>query len=113
MADIDDFDLDRSTAQAWAEFQGRLSEVISVIDDTADLTIRTTSGGNGPPPFVTLSSPRQGVVRCEAASNAVLGPDFQLSAGQLTAMEQLGWQTTAVGDEALDRAATGRIGSNE
>jgi hypothetical protein len=104
MADIDDFDLDRSTAQAWAEFQSRLSEVISMIDDTADLTIRTTSGGNGPPPFVTLSSPRQGVVRCEAASNAVLGPDFQLSAEQLTAMEQLGWQAPAVGDEAISTA---------
>ena len=51
MADIDDFDLDRSTAQAWAEFQSRLSEVISMIDDTADLTIGTESEGNGPPPF--------------------------------------------------------------
>jgi hypothetical protein len=75
-----------------------------LIDDTADLTIRTTSGGNGPPPFVTLSSPRQGVVRCEAASNAVLGPDFQLSAGQLTAMEQVGWHLPAVGDEAISTA---------
>lgn len=99
MADIDDFDLDRSTAQAWAEFQGRLSEVISLIDDTADLTIRTTSGGNGPSPFITLSSPRIGMIRCEAASNAVLGADFQLSAEQLTAMEQLGWQPPIVGGE--------------
>ena len=99
MADIDDFDLDRSTAQAWAEFQGRLSEVISLIDDTADLTIRTTSGGNGPSPFITLSSPRIGMIRCEAASNAVLGADFQLSAEQLTAMEQLGWQPPIVGGQ--------------
>jgi hypothetical protein len=99
MADIDDFDLDRSTAQAWAEFQSRLSEVISMIDDTADLTIRTTTGGNGPPPFVRLSSPRPGMIRCEAAGNAVLGPDFQLSVDQLTAMEELGWQPSAVGDE--------------
>jgi hypothetical protein len=99
MADIDDFDLDRSTAQAWAEFQSRLSEVISMIDDTADLTIRTTSGGNGPPPFIQLSSPRSGMIRCEAASNAVLGADFQLSAEQLTAMEQRGWQAPTVDGE--------------
>jgi hypothetical protein len=99
MADIDDFDLDRSTAQAWAEFQGRLSEVISLIDDTADLTIQTTSGGNGPPPFVTLSSPRTGMIRCEAAGNAVLGADFQLSVEQVTAMEQLGWQPPTGGRE--------------
>jgi len=92
MADIDDFDLDRSTAQAWAEFQSRLSEVISVIDDSADLTIGTESEGSGPPPFVTLSSPRPGVIRCEAASNAVLGDDFQLSADLLAQMERQGWQ---------------------
>ena len=79
MADIDDFDLDRSTAQAWAEFQSRLSEVISMIDDTADLTIGIESGGSGPAPFVRLSSPRPGVIRCEAASNAVLGDQFSAS----------------------------------
>jgi hypothetical protein len=99
MADIDDFDLDRSTAQAWAEFQSRLSEVISVIDDTADLAIWTTSEGNGPPPYVTLSSPRLGVIRCEAAGNAVLGPDFQLSVELLTAMERLGWHPPTVNAE--------------
>src|SRR6188472_2730022 len=100
MADIDDFDLDRSIAQAWAEFQSRLSEVISLIDDTADLTIGTESGGKGPPPFVRLSSPRPGVVRCEAASNAVLGDDFQLSAELLSEMERLGWQPPTVGGES-------------
>jgi len=104
MADIDDFDLDRSIAQAWAEFQSRLSEVISLIDDTADLTIGTESGGSGPPPFVRLSSPRPGVVRCEAASNAVLGGDFQLSAELLSEMERLGWQPPTVGGEP--RSAT-------
>jgi hypothetical protein len=99
LADIDDFDLDRSTAQAWAEFQSRLSEVISVIDDSADLTIGTASEGNGPPPFIRLSSPRRGVIRCEAASNAMLGDDFQLSAESLGAMERLGWQPPAADGE--------------
>ena len=99
MADIDDFDLDRSTAQAWAEFQDRLSEVITMIDDTADLTIGTASEGKGPPPFVRLSSPRPGVIRCEAASNAMLGDDFQLSAELLDAMERLGWQPPTIGEQ--------------
>jgi len=99
MADIDDFDLDRSTAQAWAEFQNRLSEVISMIDDTADLTIGIESVGSGPPPFVRLSSPRPGVIRCEAASNAVIGDHFQLPAELLTAMEQQGWQPPTVREE--------------
>jgi hypothetical protein len=99
MSDIDDFDLDRSTAQAWAEFQSRLSDVISMIDDSADLTIGTESEGDGPPPFVRLSSPRRDFIRCEAASNAVLGEDFQLSPELLVRMEKLGWEPPAVGGE--------------
>jgi hypothetical protein len=99
MSDIDDFDLDRSTAQAWAEFQSRLSDVISMIDDSADLTIGTESEGDGPPPFVRLSSPRRDVIRCEAASNAVLGEDFQLSTELLLRMQKLGWEPPTVGGE--------------
>jgi hypothetical protein len=99
MSDIDDFDLDRSTAQAWAEFQSRLSEVISMIDESADLTIGTESESDGPPPFVRLSSPRRDVIRCEAASNAVLGDAFQLSSELLARMEQLGWQPPNFGTE--------------
>jgi hypothetical protein len=101
MSDIDDFDLDRSTAQAWAEFQSRLSDVISMIDDSADLTIGTESEGDGPPPFVRLSSPRRDVIRCEAASNAVLGEDFQLSPELLIRMEELGWEPPTVGGEHI------------
>ena len=99
MSDIDDFDLDRSTAQAWAEFQNRLSDVISMIDDSADLTIGTESEGDGPPPFVRLSSPRRDVVRCEAASNAALGEDFQLSPELLVRMEEVGWEPPTAGGE--------------
>jgi hypothetical protein len=99
MSDIDDFDLDRSIAQAWAEFQSRLSEVISMIDDSGDLTIGTESGSDGPPPFVRLSSPRRNVIRCEAASNAVLGDDFQLSLELVARMERLGWQAPTFGGE--------------
>ena len=91
MAEIDDFDIDRSIAQAWTEFSARLSEVISVMDDSADLTIGTESGSSDPAPFVRFSCPMRDRVRCEAASNAVLGEDFQLSADQLAAMERLGW----------------------
>jgi len=91
LADIDDFDIDRSIAQAWTEFSERLSEVISVMDDSADLTIGTESGSSDPAPFVRFSCPMRDRVRCEAASNAVLGEDFQLATNQLAAMERLGW----------------------
>jgi Putative bacterial sensory transduction regulator len=95
VADIDDFDIDRSIAAAWAEFQVRLSEVVSMIDESADLTIGTGSAGDGAP-FLRLSSPRPHLVRCEAASNAALGEDFQLKPDQLAAMEALGWQPPSV-----------------
>jgi hypothetical protein len=91
LAEIDDFDIDRSIAQAWTEFSERLSEVISIMDDSGDLTIGTESASSDPAPFVRFSCPTRDQVRCEAASNAVLGEDFQLSADQLAAMERLGW----------------------
>jgi hypothetical protein len=91
LAEIDDFDLDRSTAQAWAEFTGRLAEVISMIDESADLTIRSSAANDDRLPFVRLSSPARLVVRAEAAGNATLGPSFQLSAEQLAALREAGW----------------------
>ncbi|QDP97138.1 hypothetical protein FOE78_15465 [Microlunatus elymi] len=86
------FDIDRSTAQAWAEFQMRLSEVVSVIDDSGDLVIGTESepaaeGG----PFVSFTAPARDTIRSEAASNAVLADAFQLGQGELTTMERAGW----------------------
>jgi hypothetical protein len=112
MSDIDDFDLDRSIAQAWAEFQSRLSEVISMIDDSGDLTIGTESGSDGPPPFVRLSSPRRDVIRCEAASNAVLGDDFQLSLELVARMERLGWQAPTFGGEHSSAAEVAQPTAN-
>ncbi len=91
MADIDDFDVDRSTARSWAEFQSRLAEVISMIDESADLTIGTAAVNPEGVPFVRFSSPATHVIRAEAASNATLNSDFQLRPEQLTAMEELGW----------------------
>ena len=92
MAEIDDFDLDRSTARAWAEFTGRLAEVISMIDDSADLTIRSFSASDDPAPFVRLSSPTRLAVRAEAAANPALGESYRLTAAQMSALQQAGWQ---------------------
>jgi T3SS (YopN, CesT) and YbjN peptide-binding chaperone 1/T3SS (YopN, CesT) and YbjN peptide-binding chaperone 3 len=97
MAEIDGFDLDRSTAQAWSEFQGRLAEVVSMIDDSGDLTIGTDTGAAERGPFVRFSSPARNTVRAEAASNAELGDHFQLEAGDLAAMTTMGWQPPRAG----------------
>ena len=92
MAEIDDFDLDRSTAQAWAEFSVRLAEVISMIDESADLTIRSFSASEDPPPFVRLSSPARLAIRAEAAANSQLGASYQLTGAQMSALLEAGWQ---------------------
>lgn len=92
MADITDFDLDRSTAEAWTEFQARLSEVVSVIDGSGDLTIGTQSGAGAGGPFVRFTSPAPDLIRSEAAGNDVLGPHFQLTADQQATLQKLGWK---------------------
>ena len=91
MADVDDFDLDRSTSEAWSAFEVRLAEVISMIDESGDLTIGTESGSSDPTPFVRFSSPQRHRLRCEAAGNASLGPDLQLAPEQVRTMTDLGW----------------------
>jgi hypothetical protein len=96
LADIDGFDIDRSIDQAWTEFTARLSEVISMIDESGDLTIGAESGSDAPTAFVRFSCPARDRVRCEASGKAVLGEDGQLEDGQLATMESLGWQPPSV-----------------
>ncbi len=91
MADMDDFDLDRSTAQAWTDFQARLAEVVSVMDETADLTIGVESAHDDPGPFIRFSLRGRDLVRCEAAGNATLGVAYRLPEEQVAALVALGW----------------------
>jgi hypothetical protein len=100
VADIDDFDFDRSAARAWAEFQARLAEVISMIDESADLTIGTAAVNPDGVPFVRFRCLAPHLIRAEAASNATLNTDFQLTPDQLTAMEELGWRPPGAEPEA-------------
>lgn len=99
MPDYEDFDLDRSTSQAWHAFSERLAEVVSVMDDSADLKIGCLASPQaGEVPFVRFHCGADRVVFAEAASNAVLAESFQLGADQLELMESLGWQPpTATG----------------
>jgi hypothetical protein len=94
---VDDFDLDRSTARAWTDFGARLAEVVSVMDDTADLTIGVESVSEEPAPFLRFSADERDLIRCEAAGNATLGPGFQLSDAQIATLTDLGWHPPAAG----------------
>lgn len=92
MPEYDDFDLDRSTAEAWDSFEARLAEVVSVMDESSDLTIGSVASTTETVPFVRFSSISRDVVRAEAASNGVLGEDFQLVPEQLEQLESMGWR---------------------
>lgn len=115
MAETDDFDfdLDRSTGEAWAEFEARLAEVISMIDDSGDLTIGTESGSNDPAPFVRFSSPQRDRLRCEAAGNASLGPDLRLGPAQVRALADLGWHSPEDELPEANEAETSEVGEAE
>lgn len=60
---IDDFDIDRAIAHAWAEFGTRLAEVLSMIDESGDLTISTSTGDGAPDSFLRFSSPARDRLR--------------------------------------------------
>ena len=64
MADIEDFDLDKTTKQAWDDFTERLADVLSVMDASADLTISAVNGGetDESPPAVRFSAVEPGVI---------------------------------------------------
>lgn len=96
-----DFDLDRSTEQAWAGFGERLAEVISVIDDGGTLTIGTPSTSEEPAPFVRFTQydpdgpSGEPMVLAEASGSASLGEASRLSGVQLEGLADLGWQPPA------------------
>ena len=63
----------RSTAEAWTGFQMRLAEVVSVMDETADLTIGVESVSEDSGPYLRFSAPDRHLVRCEAAAYVTSG----------------------------------------
>lgn len=82
MADMEDFDLDVTTSQAWDDFTERLAEVLSVMDATADLTITVARSGEtaDPAPTVRYSAIAPGVI--EATLTHVIS----------TRLGEMGWE---------------------
>lgn len=91
MSEYQDFDLDRSTATAWDEFTDRLADVISVMDESGDLTIGTLAPEGRTAPFVRLSCTAHQQVVAEAASNASVSPEYQLTPQHIEQLHTLGW----------------------
>lgn len=112
-SEVYDFDLDRSTDEAWSDFAGRLAEVISHMDPGASLRIGSlATEQEGTAPFVVFRCAGDDVLIAEAAGNAALSEEFQLVAEQLTAIDELGWQPPNV-EDAHPTENFWRIGSQE
>lgn len=93
MTETFDFDIDRATDGAWATFAERLADVISLIDESADLTISSLGKDDSSRvPVVTFHYTGKDRIRAEASSNASLDPEFHLSAEQEAELLALGWQ---------------------
>lgn len=84
---IDDFDIDRAIAEAWTEFGNRLAEVLSMVDDSGDLTIGTPSGDGAPDSYLRFSSPARDRLRCVAGVAA-----DPTQAEQVALLETAGWE---------------------
>lgn len=86
MADIEDFDLDKTTQRAWDDFSDRLAEVLSVMDATSDLSISVVASRAqlAEPPVIRFS-----FVEPETVVATLLGAD-------VPGLLEIGWQ--AVGD---------------
>ncbi|MBK8459434.1 MAG: hypothetical protein IPL43_03840 [Micropruina sp.] len=99
---MSDFDLDRSTAAAWDNFAGRLAEVVSHMEPDSTLTIGSmATEQHGQVPFVRFACDDQHQILVEAAANAALSEEFQLTAEQQAMMKARGWRAP---EEAGDHA---------
>jgi hypothetical protein len=96
---IDDFDIDRAIAHAWAEFGTRLAEVLSMVDESGDLTIGTPTGDGAPDSFLRFSSPARDRLRCEAGVAAA-----RTQAEQVSVLVADGWEPSQDAARPADMA---------
>lgn len=99
MHDYEGFDLEAILANAWETFTERLSDVLAVMDDSADLTIGLLSAHDGgSSPFIRFTCDPHRMLTVEAASNPALSEHDQLSPAGLQLMSELGWKDPNVAE---------------
>ncbi len=93
--DFGEFDLDRSTARAWSEFQARLGDHLSAMqnDDILVLAVDSTMSDDedGAAPYVQFCAIDGDMVRSEVSSNEYLDNRYALDAGARDVLTELGW----------------------
>lgn len=88
----DDFDLDQTIARAWEVFEHRLAEVLSVMDDEAELNIGTLSVAAQDPAHISFTAvPGMSTTRGEPVINAEVSLGFAAGENELKKLANLGW----------------------
>lgn len=88
-----DFDIDRATDDAWQQFSDRLAEVLSVMDDSADLTIASLGKDDSSRvPLVRYTWVGPDRIRAQASGNDNLDNEYHLSALQEALLLEAGWE---------------------
>lgn len=89
------FDLDVSVDRAWAEFQRRLGDHISIMVDGDVLAVESSTGdfdpADGAAPCVQFLVWDKNTVRCEVPSNDFLHPRYRLEDADEQKLIALGW----------------------
>ncbi|MDR1214874.1 MAG: YbjN domain-containing protein [Propionibacteriaceae bacterium] len=86
-----DFDLDRSTEQAWSGFEARLSEVLSMMDATEPLTLSTLDGEAGLSGYVRFVARDSQRIWALVPDNVLIPSEHRLSGPQIETMLESGF----------------------
>ncbi|MDR1807891.1 MAG: hypothetical protein LBR33_08290, partial [Propionibacteriaceae bacterium] len=103
MSAYDDFDIDRSTEQAWVDFEARLAQILSMMDATEPLTVSTHDAADDLAGYVKFVAPGRDELVALVPGNALLPSEHRLTAGQIDTLLQDGWNPPEPGAED-DRA---------
>jgi hypothetical protein len=93
--DLGEFDLDRSTARAWSQFQARLGDHLAAMQDDDILILEVDStmseDDDGAAPYVQFCAWGDDMVRSEVSSNEYLDPRYALEPAASDVLTELGW----------------------
>lgn len=102
--DLDNFDIDATTSSAWESFTNNLSEVLSVMDDSSDLTIAVARGlVDGDVPAIRFSAAPPTVTAVIVHGLTAPGVPDPSEEERPTLLE-LGWQAPNTDDEQYHAA---------
>lgn len=104
---VSDFDFEKSTAEAWASFEERLADVLSVMEDDATLRIGAVATETaGVPPFVLFRAIDGRRLRAQASGNDQVDPAFKMTTAQQDDLVARGWTPLGTPERGFFREAS-------